>query len=402
MSKNYLKIAWRSLKKQPFFTFLNTFGLAIGMAGALLISLYISYELSFDGMFADADRIYRLNSDIKFGGEVTSSPEVSAPMAKALMDDLPQVELATRFREIGSVFIKKSDAPNNVKESGPTYAETSMFSMLGIDLIFGDPKTALDQPNTIVLTRSMAEKFFPVDQALGETLEIEVYGTYTVTGVMEDLPKNSFLHDRNLFLAMPGYPDAQEGEWTSHNYYTLIKMKSGNQPAEIQKGMDDMIDTYVIPYAQRYFPGITREQFEASGNYIRYNTIPLTDIHLYSRRYPEFSQNGDIKNLYILGAIGIFLIVLASINFMNLSTAQSLKRAKEIGIRKTLGSGKLGLVRQFLTESGLITFGSLLLALILASFFQWAFKYGITNTICQSIVLGDPFGNNLCFGFVIR
>ncbi len=366
MFKNYLKIAWRSLKKQPFFTFLNTFGLAIGMAGALLIGLYIYDELTYDNMFVDAARIHRVNADIKFGGEVTNTAEVSAPMAKALMDNLPQVELATRFREVGSVLIKKSDTPNNVKESGVTFAETSMFSMLGLDLLHGDKTTVLDEPNTMVMSRSMAEKFFPINEAIGQTMVLEDNQTYTVSGVIEDLPKNSFLRDRQLFLAMPGYADAQEGAWTSHNYYTLIKMKLGNQPADILKGMDDMIDTYVIPYAQRFFPGVTRKQFEASGNYIKYGTIPLTDIHLHSHRYPEFSQNSDIQNLYILAAIGIFLVVLASINFMNLSTAQSLKRAKEVGIRKTLGSAKLGLIRQFLTESGLIAFGSLILGLLVA------------------------------------
>ncbi|MEM8507380.1 MAG: ABC transporter permease [Bacteroidota bacterium] len=392
---NQLKIAWRSLKKQPFFTFLNTFGLAVGMAGALLIGLYIYDELSYDKMFVDANRIHRVNADIKFGGEVTSTPEVSAPMAKALMTNLPQVELATRFRNIGSVLIKKSDAPNNVKESGVTYAETSMFSMLGLNLLYGDKTTALDQPNTMVISRSLAEKFFPINEALGQTMVLEDDQTYTVSGVIEDLPKNSFLQDRKLLLAMPGYADAQAGEWTSHNYYTLIKMKPGNPPSDIQKGMDDMIDTYVIPYAQRYFPGVTREQFEASGNYIKYSTIPLTDIHLYSHRYPEFSQNSDIKNLYVLGVIGLFLIVLASINFMNLSTAQSLKRAKEVGIRKTLGSPRLGLVRQFLTESGLITFGSLLLALIISSILLPFFN------VLSNKALQIPFTNPWFWGILL-
>ncbi|MEO0572173.1 MAG: ABC transporter permease [Bacteroidota bacterium] len=399
MFKNHLKIAWRSLKKQPFFTFLNTFSLAVGMAGALLLGLYIYDELSYDAMFADANRIHRVNADIKFGGEVHNTPTVSAPMAQALMSDLPQVELATRFRNIGSVLIKKSDEPDNVKETGVTYAENSMFSMLGLNLLYGDETTALDEPNTMVISRSMAEKFFSVDQAIGQTMTLENDLTYTVSGVIEDLPKNSLLRNHKIFLAMPGYAEAQEGEWVSHNYYTLIKMKPGTHPSDIQKGMERMIDTYVIPYAQRYFPGITKEQFEVAGNYIKYSTLPLTDIHLYSHRYPEFSQNGDIQNLYILGAIGIFLIVLASINFMNLSTAQSLKRAKEVGIRKTLGSAKLGLVRQFLTESGLITFGSLLLALILASILLPFFndlsnkelQIPLTNTLFLCILLATTF-----------
>ncbi len=388
MFKNHIKIAWRSLKKQPFFTFLNTFGLAVGMAGALLIGLYIFDELSYDKMFADSERIHRINSDIKFGGEVSNLPVVSAPMASAMMENFPQVELATRFRNIGSVLLKKSDDPNNIKEPRATYAETSMFSMLGLKLLYGDANTALDQPNTMVLSKSTAEKFFPSNNAIGQTMLLENDETYTVSGVVEDLPKNSFLKDRGIFLAMPGYEDAQQGAWTSHNYYTLIKMKSGIPATDLYEGMDDMIDTYVIPYAQRYFPGVTRAQFEASGNYINYSTIPLTDIHLNSHRYPEFSQNGSVENLYILGAIGLFLIVLASINFMNLSTAQSLKRAKEVGIRKTLGSAKIGLIRQFLTESGLIAFGSLVLGLLIA-FLMLPFFNGLSNKELQ-IPLTSP------------
>lgn len=395
MFKNQLKIAWRNLKKQSFFSFLNTFGLAVGMAGALLIGLYIYDELNYDNMFADANRIYRINADIKFGGEVTNTPEVAAPMAQALMQDLPQVELATRFRKMGSVLIRKSDDARNIKEAGSTYAETSMFNMLGLDLLYGDTNTALNEPNTLVMTRSMAEKFFPIDQALGKTVEIEVYGTYTITGIMEDMPKNSFLRDRRLFLAMPGYPDAQEGAWISHNYYTLVKMKPETKGEDIHKAMDEMVDTYVIPYAQRYFPGITREQFEAAGNYITYNTIPLTDIHLYSHRYPEFSQNGNVQNLYILGAIGLFLIVLASINFMNLSTAQSLKRAKEVGIKKTLGSSKRSLVHQFLTESGLIAFASLLFAIAIATVLLPLFNQ-LANKSLQM-----PFYSPVFWGIVV-
>ncbi len=382
MLKNQLKIAWRSLKKQPFFTFLNTFGLAVGMAGALLIGLFIYDELNYDNMFVDADRIHRINANVKFGGEITNTPEVSAPMGQAMMTDLPQVELTTRFRNIGGVLIKKADDPNNIKEPKVTYAETSMFSMLGLELIYGDVNTALDLPNTMVISQSMAEKFFPTSEAVGQTMILENDQVYTVSGVIKDLPKNSFLSDRNIFLAMPGYLHAQRGAWVGHNYYTLVKMKPGTQVADLEQGMDKMIDTYVIPYLQRYFPGTTRTQFEDSGNYIKFSTIPLTDIHLHSHRYPEFSQNGSVQNLYILGAIGLFLIVLASINFMNLSTAQSLRRAKEVGIRKTLGSAKIGLIRQFLTESGLIAFGSLILGLLIA-FLSLPFFNGLSNKALQ-------------------
>ncbi|WP_108245682.1 ABC transporter permease [Muricauda brasiliensis] len=367
MFKNNIKIAWRSLKKQPFFTFLNIFGLAIGMAGGLLLCLYIWDDLSHDNMFTDAEHIYRINADMKFGGTVENTSEVSAPMAEALVNDIPQVEMATRFRSIGSVFIREQEATDNVRESYVSYADSTFFKMFGIQLLYGDERTALAEPNTLVITRTAAEKHFPIDQAVGQTLVINDDEVFTVTGVLEDLPKNSIFRDKPIFLSMAGYEDAQLAEWGNHNYYTFVKLVPGAKGTDIQSEMQAMVGKYLIPYAQRFFPGITEQQFLDSGNYVNYSTIPLMDIHLYSKRNPEFSTVSDIKNVYILGAIALILLVLASVNFMNLSTAHSLKRSKEVGIRKTLGSQRSGLIGQFLTESGLIALGSLIFALIIAS-----------------------------------
>ncbi|GLU43307.1 ABC transporter permease [Allomuricauda sp. NBRC 101325] len=366
MFKNNLKIAWRSLKKQPFFTFLNIFGLAIGMAGGLLLSLYIYDELSYDKMFADADRIYRVNADMKFGGKEEQMAEVSAPMGETMLNDFPEVELSTRFRGIGSVFIKEEGARSNVREPGVTYADSTFFKMLGVELLYGDVNTALKEPNTVVMTKTAAEKHFPIDQAVGKTVLLNDQDVYTVSGVVDDLPHNSFLQDRGLFLSMSGYEDSRAGEWGSHNYYTLVKLIPGAKPEDIQDELQGMVGKYLIPFVQRYFPGITEQQFIESGNYMKYSTIALTDIHLHSGRSPEFSPVSDIKNVYILSAIAIILLVLASVNFMNLTTAHSLKRSKEVGIRKTLGSQRSSLISQFLTESGLITFGALIFAVLIA------------------------------------
>ncbi|MBO0342017.1 ABC transporter permease [Flagellimonas profundi] len=366
MFKNNIKIAWRSLKKQPFFTFLNIFGLAIGMAGGLLLSLYIHDELTHDTMFADADRIYRLNADMKFGGKEEQMAEVSAPMAGAMLNDFPEVELTTRFRSIGSVFIKEEGVRSNVREPGVTYADSTFFKMFGIKLLYGDENTALTEPNTLVMTKSAAEKHFPVDQAVGKTVQLNDRDIFTVSGIVDDMPDNSFLRDRDLFLAMSGNEDSRGAEWGSHNYYTLIKLIPGASVADLQEEMKTMVGKYLIPYAQRFFPGITEQQFLDSGNYMKYSTIALTDIHLYSGRGPEFSPVSDIKNVYILGAIALILLILASVNFMNLTTAHSLKRSKEVGIRKTLGSQRKSLIGQFLTESGLIAMGSLVFAVIIA------------------------------------
>ncbi len=367
MFKNYIKIAWRNLKRQPFFTFLNTFGLAIGMTGGILISLYIHSELNFDTMFKDADRIYRINADIKFGGTEQESAEVSAPMAEAVQKDYPYIELVTRFRNNGSMFLRKNNTSLNVKENGVTYVDSTFFNMFGIDLLYGDSKTALTEPNTLILTKTAAEKHFDISNAVGQTLLLDNEQTYTVTGVIEDMPKNSFIRNHGVFMAMAGYEYAIDGQWGNHNYPTFVKLRPNAKIADFQEYLNTVLGAYVIPWAQDFFPGITEEQFLKAGNHLRYDTIALTDIHLYSNKFPELSRNGSIQNVYVLSVIALFLIFLASVNFMNLSTAISLKRAKEIGIRKTLGSNKAGLITQFLTESGLISFISLLFSVVIAT-----------------------------------
>lgn len=366
MLKNHIKIAWRSLKKQPFFTFINTFGLAIGIAGALLISLYIYDELSYDNMFADADRIHRVNADIKFGGEDRKFAVTPAPMAETMDNDFSEVELATRFRTRGSALIRKANTEVNIKEQHATMVDSTFFEMFGIDLLVGDLKTALRSPNTLILTKTAAEKHFGIDNALGQNLLLNNTETYTVTGVIDDLPNNSFLRDYTIFMAMAGYEDSRIVNWGSNNYQTYIKLIPSANVEDIQAPLRDFLGKYVIPGVQQFMPGITEEQFKAAGNHLIYSTIPLLDIHLKSDRVAEISANNDIQSIYILSFIAIFIIVLACVNFMNLSTAHSLKRAKEVGIRKTLGSKKGELIRQFLVESGLVSFGSLLFAILLA------------------------------------
>jgi len=362
MFKNHLKIAWRSLKKQPFFTFLNTFGLAIGMAGGLLISLYIYDELSFDKMFADSERIHRVNGDIKFGGEARKFAVTPAPMAETIDNDFSEVELATRFRTRGSMLIRKSESEVNVKEQQTTFVDSTFFQMFGIELLLGDQLTALKSPNTLIMTKTAAEKHFGINEALGQSLLLNNEETYTITGIIDDLPKNSFLRDYSIFMAMAGYEDSRVVNWGSNNYQTFIKLIPAANIDDLQQPLQNFLGKYVIPGVQQFMPGITEEQFKAAGNHLIYSTIPLTDIHLNSDRVGEISGNNDIKSIYILSFIAVFLIVLACVNFMNLSTAQSLKRAKEVGIRKTLGSNKTDLIRQFLVESGIVSFGSLLLA----------------------------------------
>jgi putative ABC transport system permease protein len=367
MLENNLKIAWRSLKKQSFFTLLNIFGLAIGITGTLLISLYIYDEFSYDKMFADVNRTYRIDTDIKFGGVEIKASEAAAPMAAAMQKDFPQVEQTVRLRSRGSALVRPVGEDANAKETDVAFADASFIEFFGVGIISGDAKTALAEPYTLVLTQTAATKHFGKESALGKRLLLNNTDTFTVSGVIEDLPKNSFLRDYSIFMAMEGHPASKEDNWGSNNFYTFIKLIPDANIEEFQKPLLGMLEDYMLPWAQEFFPGMTAETFAASGNYIRYHTIPLRDIHLYSQRDQEMSANGSIQNVYILSFIGLFLMILASVNFMNLSTANSLKRAKEIGVRKTLGSNKRDLVWQFLTESVLISLLSLLVAILLSS-----------------------------------
>lgn len=399
MLKNQLKIAWRSIKKQPFLNSLNTLGLAIGIAGTLLICLFIYDELSYDKMFADAERIHRINVDMKFGGPDREISQVSGLMSEAILNDIPQVEQALRFRPWGTASLSKTNSKELVLEDRTAFADSTLVDMLGLELLYGNPKQALSGPNKLILTQSAAEKHFNVSNAIGQRLIFNEGETYTVTGIIGDLPKNSFLNNYSVFMSMESHTD-EFMNWGSHNYNTFIKLKPQVDAADIAAPLQGMMEKYLIPYAQEFFPGITLEQFKASGNYVNYTTTPLLDIHLHSNRETDMSQNSDIKNTYILSFIALFLIVLASINFMNLSTAYSLKRSKEVGIRKTLGSSKMGLVRQFLTESGLITFGAMIIAVLLV-LLVLPFFNNLSNKSIEFPFLNPIFWGVLLFSVII-
>lgn len=371
MFENHFKVAWRGLKRQPFFTFLNTFGLAIGLSGALLISLFIYDELSFDKMFSGADRIYRVNIDNKIAGEVNKYAAVSGPLAEVMGRDYPHIEILTRFKSTDGKLIRQIDAEQNVKEEHVVGADTAFFDMFGIDLILGDKRTALAEKNTLVLTRSAAEKHFGLNEAIGQQMILDNDQVYLVTGVVENFPQNSFLRDHSVIISITSFEDHDSHAWNNWSFPTFVKLKTGASEADFQEYLGTVKDRYLLPWALKTIPGLTMETAKAieeeTGNYMIFDAIPFTDIHLNSPNLSgEFSLNGDIKDVYILFSIGVFLVLLACVNFMNLSTAQSLKRAKEVGIRKTLGSQRNSLISQFLTEAVLITFLSSILAVVIA------------------------------------
>lgn len=362
------KIAVRQLTKRPFITFLNTVGLAIGISGALLCGLFIYDELSFDRMFSDSERIYRINIDNKTSGEFSQYAAAPGPMGDVLAADCPQVEMVTRFRRTGSTLIRRPQATQNTKETHITAVDSSFFAMFGLNLLEGDPKTALQEPNSVVLTTSAVKRLFGTGNALGKSLLLDNQKLFVVTGVMDDLPRNSFLRDYHVFLSLSSFEDAKTTAWNTWYFPTFVKLYKDARPEDLQRFLDMVEEKYLIPWAMTFVPGLTLEgmkaQAEKSGDFMRFNSTALTDIHLYSReRRGEFSPNSDIQNVYVMSCVGFFLVLLAAVNFINLSTAHSLSRAKEVGIRKTLGSDRLALIRQFLAESTLLSLVSLLISI---------------------------------------
>lgn len=365
MFKNYFKIAVRNLWKNKGFTFINIAGLAIGLGCFILIALYVVDELSYDRFYPNAERIYRVDADIKFGGNQLNLAVSSDPMGPTLKKDYPQVEEYTRiYNSEGDKLVRKGN--DYINEDKIVYADSTFFRIFPQTVLSGDTKTALFEPNTVVLSETAAKKYFSTSDAAGKTIEIDKK-PFKVTAVIKDMRHNSHFHF-DFIMSMKNV-DYGWNNFLSHNFQTYILLKPGADYHAFEKNFEQVLDKYVLPQAKQFMSGLTSmDDFRKSGNYLDYFLIPLTKIHLYSHRFPEFEANGNIQYVYIFSAVALFILLIACINFMNLSTARSVNRAKEVGIRKVLGTGRKNLIAQFLSESTLMAVISLVLAIVIAYF----------------------------------
>ncbi|MCX6214307.1 ABC transporter permease [Spirosoma sp.] len=369
MLTNYLKIAWRNLRKQQGFAFINIFGLAVGLACCLLILLYVLDELSFDRYNANADRIYRVQSDIKFGGNDMHFATTPDPLGPTLKKDYPQVEQFVRLHQRGNWLVKKAGETTNLRESDIMFADSTVFDVFTLPFVAGDPKRALTEPNTVVISESAAKRHFGNQNALGQTLIFANKENYKVTGIMRDMPRNAhFRTDFFVTMLSDNYP---WGQWLSNNHHTYIRLKAERSgapadPTVFAQNFDAVIEKYVGPQLLQ-MAGTTLEQFRKANNKMNFWLIPLTDIHLHSKQQVELAPNGDIQYVYIFSAVALFILIIACINFMNLATARSSNRAKEVGVRKVMGSERQQLVGQFMTESVLTTVLAMVLAIVIVA-----------------------------------
>lgn len=386
MLKNYFITAWRNLIKRKAFSFINIAGLSIGISVCFIIMLYVQDELNFDRFNKNADRIVRIVFKADINGGKIYEANVMPQVASAMTKDYPEVEDATRLRVAGAP--KISYKGRNFRDDELVFVDPNFFSIFTLPLIEGDVKTALKEPNTLVITKAAAKKYFGNENPIGKTLVFTSNNNepFKVTGLIDKVPVNSHFQF-DLFGSMTGLNEAKSDSWMGSNFFTYILLKPGSDYKKLEAKLPGMVEKYMGPQIQQQM-GVSLEQFRKKGNGLGFVLQPLTSIHLYSHSNSELTAPGNAMYVYIFAAIAIFMLLIACINFINLSTASASKRAKEVGVRKVIGSGRLQLVKQFLLESALLTFFALLIS------------YGLIQFLLP--VFNDISGKDLSFEFEIR
>lgn len=364
MLKNYFKTGWRNLMRKKAFSMINVFGLAIGLTCFLLIASFVYDELSYDQYAAQYKRIYRLGLQLEQNGGVDDYPHVDVAVGAGVKSNYPEVVEFTRTT--GNLFDYLRHGDVNVREEGLTLADSNFLRLFSIPLIEGNADHALTEPNSIVVSRAFAKKYFGDKPALGELLTSRRYGTLKVTGVFDKIPDNSHFH-YSAFLSMNSNTRITNGRqtWSNVGFHTYLLLDENADPHRLEAKLPALIEKFVVPEIQDDL-GISLADAQRSVNTWKFYLMPLSKIHLYSHTKYEVEANGDINNVYIFGALAIFILLLACINFMNLSTASAARRGVEIGIRKSLGSFRSQLVTQFLVESMILAMIALAFAVVFA------------------------------------
>lgn len=364
MFKNYLLILYRNLLRQKMYTAINILGLSIGLTGCILIGLYVVNELSYDKYHKNHDRIYRVVFSGKFGTTEINGPVSPAPLAETLLREIPEVEKVFRLRNIGDqpiIYDNKLYYQNRF-----LFADSTFLTEFQVTFLKGNPKKALTRPFTLVITREMAEKYFGGENPIGKTVFMKNWNMdFEITGLIENLPTNT--HIRFSFLAsMNSLLDSKSQFWLSDNYFTYVLLKQGTNAKKFDEKLNNLMYKHCAPDLQK-FTNSSIDEFLKAGNKINYYLEKMDDVHLRSpfKIQLGLEDNGDIANVYIFIAVAIFILIIACVNFINLATARSSNRAKEVGLRKVFGSDKKQLISQFLSESLILSLFSIVLAVSL-------------------------------------
>jgi putative ABC transport system permease protein len=364
MFKNFLKIAYRNILRQKSYAFINIMGLSIGLACTILIGIYVLNEMSYDKFHKKADNIYRIFLDGKMGTNKFVGPATPAPMADALNNEYPEVETATRLFKEQNRNIRFQE--KSFYEDKFFYADSNVFDVFSFEFIKGDKK-ALMRPRTIVITDSIAKKYFGKENPIGKSFQVlnsdSIY--LEITGVVKRLPANSHLHF-DFLASMSTFPWARNTQWVSNSFYTYLVLKPGVDALAFEKKMGNMVEKYIGPQMAQYM-NISFDELKKSGSHLAYHLQKLTDIHLHSNMDFEAEPNGNITYVYIFIVIALFILINACINFTNLSTARSAGRAREVGLRKVFGGERSSLIIQFLSESVFISVLAVIIAIVIVN-----------------------------------
>ena len=391
MFKNYLKVAFRSLNKNRVYAFINILGLALGLTVTILVFMFIKDETSYEKHWSGYERVYRTGIKADMMGQKMDAPVSPSPMANALRTEFTNVETATRIQAFRQEILMRHEQTKVYIPHGVS-ADSTFFKVFDYEFIHGDPTTALKEDNALVLTEESARKLFGDKNAMGKIVNYDNRRDLIVKGIVKE-PKGHAHFQFDMFTANNNIQNV----WISNNFNTYVKLKEGVDVADFEVEMKANFLKKIEPDVERFLK-ITVEEFFKQGNSFEYQLQTLQEIHLYSHKDWEIQQNGNIMYIYVFIGIALLVILIAGINFMNLSTARSGKRAKEVGVRKVTGASRKMLIFQFLTESVIQSFIALFLAFVLVELFLPGFNNVMETNLN---LMNDYFGQTILFSLLV-
>jgi putative ABC transport system permease protein len=382
MLKSFIKVALRKMNRQKFYSGLNILGLTIGIAGAIFILLWVQDEKNFDKFHKNADRIFRVYQTFRFDDRHIEQTQTPSVLAQTIREKCPEVEMATNVRGFrGENLIEVGDKKFN--EKGLGIADEYFFRFFSFPLIYGNMETVLNEPFTIAISENTAKKYFGDSLALGRSVKI-FNDQFTIAGIYKDMPDQSHFH-LDVLMSFSTYYGSQEPNWGINSFKTYVLLREGSKLNNLERNLEEIVRDHLFETPEVY------QQVLDAGNFKKFPVQALTDIHLKSNLLWEFEANGNAMYVKFFTIIAIFILIIAIINYINLSTARSAKRVKEVGLRKAIGSSRSLLIRQFLTESILMSIISMLLALLTLHLLMPAFR----NMIGKEWLINPFEGNTL-------
>ena len=381
MFKNYLKITWRKMKRQKIHTLINILGLSIGITGAVFILLWVNDEKYYDRFHENADRIYRVYQVFHYGDYHLEQTQTPAILASHLQEDCPEVELVTRVRGYRDEYLVIADN-RKFNEAGLGIADQYFFQLFSFPLVSGNPATVLAEPNTVAISERAARKYFGTTEVIGRVLTI-FEKDYMVSGVFRDMPGQSHFH-LDVLCSFASFERYQQPNWGINVFKTYILLRPGARVKGLESKLTDMVKNHMFDSLEEY------EAVVAKGDYTRFPLQPLLDIHLNSHLLWEFEANGNGTYVKFFAIIAVIILLIAVINYVNLATAQSAGRAREVGIRKTVGSVRSSLIGQFLIESILISLLAMIFSLLTLQTFLPAFRNLVGKPWLEVMFIENP------------